>query len=475
MSVPGPNRNPGGRTALLTLMRISIRRTSVTLLAALGACAALPAAGQASAGQTMVFEAPNLLLYGQTRPGALDQIKAFGVTNVRQLVYWNDFAPRPNSKHKPKIALSKSSAYPAGTWDQLDGLVADAQARGMKVQLTLTGPVPKWATAKHQDHVTRPSAKLFAQWVKAVSRRYSGQVSTWSLWNEPNSNHFLKPTGLGAAPVYRKLYIAGAKAIRSSRANKHDRILLGDTAPRGNKNTSHPLAFLRRMLCLNASYHRSGKCAKLDAQGYAHHAYTTRTGPHFKPPTDDVTIGVLSRLTKALDKAARAGRVAKHLKLYLTEFGIQTYPDKVSGVPQAKQPGYLAISEHIAYTNPRVAQFSQYQLTDDRRIGGFQTGLETWNGKKKPAFHAFRIPLAVERYGHRDVLWGFVRGFRQTTKVVIQSKVGRKGKWKTLKTKTTSAHGVYSLSTRHHKGVTYRVRWTPPTGGRLTGPAIDAS
>ena len=49
--------------------------------------------------------------------------------------------------------------------------------------------------------------------------------------------------------------------------------------------------------------------ARLDADGYAHHAYTTRTGPRFRPPDkDDVTIGVLSRLTNALDQGRPGGR-----------------------------------------------------------------------------------------------------------------------------------------------------------------------
>jgi hypothetical protein len=448
-------------------MRIPIRRTILTFTMALAALAAVPAAGHASASQSMVFEAPGQLLYDQTRPGALDEIQRFGVTNVRQLVYWQNFAPKPNAKREPRFDASNSSAYPAGTWDRL---VSDAQARGVKLQLTLTGPVPKWATAKHRDHLTRPSAKLYGQWVKAVSSRYATQVAIWSLWNEPNSNHFLKPTGLASASTYRQLYIAGAKAIRSSAANKHDRILLGETAPRGNPTTAHPLSYLRASLCLNGSYERTRKCAKLDTQGYAHHAYTTRTGPHFKPPAGDVTIGVLPRLTSALDHAARAGAIPRRLKLYLTEFGVQTYPDRNAGVPQAKQPAYLAIAEHIAYSNPRVAQFSQYQLVDDKLLGGFQTGLKTASGKRKPSYAGFPLPLAVEKVGSRDVLWGLVRPDRHVTKVLIQSRVGTKGRWKALRALNTTAKGVYSFSVHHRKGITYRVKWTS-----LTGPPIDVN
>ena len=78
-------------------MRIPIRRTILPLTTALAALAALPAAGHASASQSMVFEAPSQLLVDQSRPGALDEIQRFGVSNVRQLVYWQSFAPKPNA------------------------------------------------------------------------------------------------------------------------------------------------------------------------------------------------------------------------------------------------------------------------------------------------------------------------------------------------------------------------------------------
>ena len=71
----------------------------------------------------------------------------------------------------------------------------------------------------------------------------------------------------------------------------------------------------------------------------------------------------------------------------------------------AKQAAYLAISEHMAYVNPRVAAFSQYLLSDDPprsdgyKYGGFESGLRSADGKPKPAYEGFRLPLAVEIYG----------------------------------------------------------------------------
>ena len=61
----------------------------------------------------------------------------------------------------------------------------------------------------------------------------------------------------------------------------------------------------------------------------------------------------------------------------------------------------------MAYANPRVVAFSQYLMRDDQprkgaaaeRYSGFETGLRTSKGKKKPAYDAFILPLAVTRYG----------------------------------------------------------------------------
>ncbi len=76
------------RTALLT----------ITLLVLLVAPAA-----EASPRQVMTFEAPEELLDDALRDAALDEIRAFGVTQIRQLVYWQTFAPGPNRKTQAEL------------------------------------------------------------------------------------------------------------------------------------------------------------------------------------------------------------------------------------------------------------------------------------------------------------------------------------------------------------------------------------
>jgi hypothetical protein len=441
------------------------------------------ASAAASPRQIVTFEAPRELLSDSSRDATLDQITGFGVYSIRQLVYWRDYAPDADSKTKPAFDASDPAAYPADKWAKLDALVAAAKARQVSVMLTLTGPVPKWATKSGKDQVTDPEPAEFGKFATAVGKRYGADVTTWSIWNEPNQPQFLMPQYKKGKPVspklYRKLYQAAYKGLRANPDNTNDTILIAETSPRGNSHVVHPLAFLRGMLCLDSKYRKSKSCGELEADGYAHHAYTTSVGPRFEPDNkDDVTIGVLSRLTSALDKAAKAKALPDDLPIYLTEFGIQSTPDKISGVSLAKQAAYLAISEHMAYVNPRVAAFSQYLLSDDPprtegyKYGGFESGLRRSDGKVKPAYDGFRLPLAVEIYGSYDVLWGLVRPQRAAGQVTIERKP-KGGSWTKLRTVDTTATGVYSVRTAHTKGQTYRVKWTAPDGKQYTGASVQ--
>ena len=443
----------------------------------------LPAAASASSRQVTSFEAPGALLRDSERESTLDEIQRMGVAQIRQLVYWRQFSAQPNSKRAPQFDTANPDKYPAGTWDLLDRLVDSTTRRGMQLQLTVTGPVPKWATKRKRGHIDDPSPRLFGRWVRAVVARYGSRVNLWSIWNEPNHPDFLGPQYRHGSPhtpkLYRKLYVAGDHAIHATAGNERDVVLFGETAPIGNQNVVSPLGFLRGALCLNSAYKAKGSCKRLRMDGYAHHAYTRKAGPTFvSEDPDEVSIGSLRRLTSALDRAARAGRVNAGVGIYLTEYGVQSYPDKIAGVTPRRQAEYLAISERMATANPRVQLFSQYLMKDDEprkgrtaleRFSGFETGLRTYKGKRKPAYNGFMLPLAVTEYGSSDVLWGRVRPALGATQVEIQRKVGKRG-WSRVRMVTTS--GTYGLKTAHKAGEVYRARWTRPDGSRLTGPKI---
>jgi hypothetical protein len=444
------------------------RLLPLTILLCLLPCAS----ASASRTQSLTFEAPRDLMNPITRPAALNELESLGVRSLRVVLTWSTVAPGPNDAQKPSFEPTDPDAY---AWGEYDAVMAAAKARNWPVLLTVSGPVPRWATQAKLDNLTRPSPPAFAAFMTAVGRRYGDQVSTWSIWNEPNQPQFLRPQfadgGRATSPlIYRSLFLAGQRGLRKA-GQGDDTILLGETSPRGTTRVVAPLTFLRGVLCLDRSYKRIGKCAPLSAGGYAHHAYTTRQGPTFKPPPNDVTIGVLSRLSTALDRARRARALTTKLPIHLTEFGIQSTPDTLSGVSLAKQVEYRAISEKIAYDNPRVVAFSQYLLRDSDPTGpkqydGFESGLRFADGRPKPSLPAFRLPLAVTRHGSKATVWGLVRPATGVTSATISYANKGSSRFLALKTVQTNALGYFSLKTGYRAGR----RWNVSSLGQSGSP-----
>jgi hypothetical protein len=442
------------------------------------------AAAGAGARQFTTVEAPHELLDGAPGP-ALDLIQSLGASAIRIQLTWASIAPSPDASRAPAFNATDPSAYPPAGWARYDVAIAAARARGIRVLLTLTGPAPRWATASKRDGLTNPSATAFGSFATAAGRRYGAQASWWSIWNEPNLGKLLKPLYRGSAPaspaIYRGLYLKAYAGLRAARVSAP--ILLGELAPRANSlrtnGTLAPLRFLRGVLCLDARYRKARRCAAVPTQGLAMHPYTTSVGPRFVPPNpDDVTIAVLSRLTRALDRAAAAHALPRRLPVYVTEFGVQSFPDHLAGVPLALQSDYRSLGEYLAYRNSRVVSFSQYLLRDDQTVNGatgrFESGLFLFKGDvPKPALQSFRLPLVViaHRRSSRVTLWGFVRpAHGHAGSLTIQFADRGRG-WRTLGAQRYGAGGYWTRAATGRAGRAWRVVWSAPDGTIDTGPA----
>lgn len=441
---------------------------------------ALPATASASGSQFTLFDAPRELKSPdpQVRDATFDEIESFGVHWIRVILYWHDVAPHPDRSTEPRFDQTDPAAYPAWRWAPYDRIVQEAERRGIRVLMTVSGPVPRWATLGRRSTVKFPSALRFGRFVQAVGRRYGPMIDYWSVWNEPNHPQFLGPQWVRGKPyaprIYRRLFRAARKGLRRS-GNRRDRVLMGETAPNGSGRIILPLRFLRGTLCLNKHYRMRRSCNKLDIDGWAHHPYTTRRGPRYRPRNRDaVMIGTLSRLRRALDRAARAGAIRRRAGIYLTEFGIQSKPDPIYGVSQTRQAEWRALAEQIAYRNSRVRAFSQYLMRDDakqgRRYGGFESGLRYHGGRRKKAYRAFRLPMTATRSSKRRVrLWGLVRPAAGRTRVTIYRRDRGSRRWRLLKSDRTDRRGYWRTSTRYRRGRAYLVRWREPGGRRHSG------
>ena len=86
--------------------------------------------------------------------------------------------------------------------------------------------------------------------------------------------------------------------------------------------------------------------------------------------------------------------------IYDTEYGYITHPPNAKAyVSPATAAYYINWAEYLSWKQPRVASTMQYLLYDPPRQatnagdGGFTSGLLFSNGRRKPAFAAYRLPL----------------------------------------------------------------------------------
>ncbi|MEA2399350.1 MAG: polysaccharide biosynthesis protein PslG [Thermoleophilaceae bacterium] len=446
---------------------------------------------------------------------ALDTMASLGADTIRTLVRWRNFAPAPSSSKPPKKFDARvPSNYLTDRWNPLDELVRGAQARGMQVLLTVSGPGPDWAThcskserRKYRGRC-RPNTRLFGQFAQALGRRYSGsypdesdgrklpRVSRWSIWNEPNLGSWLYPqtqrvrrrTVVTGAPTYRNLVYAATAGLKAA-GHGHDQVLLGETAPMGNGSSqTAPARFYRELFCVDSHGRRlTGRAAsdsgcshhprRLAVTGVAHHPYTRGSGTQFfaKVGADDINISNLSRLSAVMHMGARVGVVPGSLasSIYLTEFGVSTNPPaKRFSVPPLIQAKMLNQADYIAYRNRNVRSVAQYELKDDPNLNRttFQTGLcfEASPCDEKLSFRSYRVPLYVVRHGNSVSIFGGARpgDTGMAEQIDIQRDDGQsQSNFTTLKTVPLSSSGWFTATLPYAPGL-WRLVWTPAAGGQ---------
>ena len=417
----------------------------------------------ASATMPTMLQQDGDILYGspELRAERLDDFAALGVDIVKVRVRWRDIAPT-----RPSGNPADPNTYGA-SWEPYQAIIDGANARGMGVFFQLGGTAPEWATAG-KGPVDRPSPTAFQNFVQAVGTRFP-QVGIWSVWNEPNLVSWLAPQVKGGVPqsprIYRNLMNAAQAGLEAS-GNGGDEILLGELLPfaRSNREANkkiRPAAFLRELACVDRKYRAfRGSTAKkrgctgfkaLPGTGLAYHPYTLAGGPNVRMPhPDDASIRYLGRITDVLDKLSAKKRLRQsRMPLWITEFGFQTNPPDPYASPIKKVPGFMGQSEFIAFKNRRVASYSQYPLIDDKgRESGFQSGLRFSSGRKKGGvFDAFRHPFWARRSGSRVELFGGIRRATGGT-VSLESKVGKKGKWKAMKSVALNERGYFNKGFR---------------------------
>jgi Glycosyl hydrolase catalytic core len=288
---------------------------------------------------------------------------------------------------------------PAYDWSRYDQAVERANDAGVQLLLTIVG-TPSWANGGQSPVVAPTTPGALQAFAYAAAQRYSGtflnqqtgrvlpRVSRWLAWNEPNNPVFLQPQfakvndkwTMAAPAAYAQICNAVYTGVHL--AGGPEQVACGATAPRGSNAPSSsrpsisPLAFLR--------------AAKADGlktfDAWAHHPYYGI--PFEKPSTrgrgSAIELGNINELVNTVT------RLYGDKPIWITEYGYQTKPpDPYFGVSWAKQAAYVKQAYKIAKANPRIDLFTWFLLKDNPSIGGWQSGLETIDGKKKPSYDAF--------------------------------------------------------------------------------------
>ena len=272
-------------------------------------------------------------------------------------------------------------------------MIDEAAEHGIRMHASLTGPAPRWATGDRKKvSGFKPSASAFGEFATAAATAFKGRVDRYSIWNEPNWKTWLGPIS-SQASLYRGLYTKGYAAIK--KADPRAKVLIAETSPYRRPGMSQsPLTFLRGLTCVNKKYKKARSCPALKADGYAHHPYDFNHSPTFQGKNpDDVTMGTLSRLTRALDKVSRVGRLRTNgggrMPIYLTEFGY--FSSGHRAVAKNLRVKWLKQAYSMALANGRVKSQLQYLLIAPPRRSSsafFNLALMTTQGKKYPTYNA---------------------------------------------------------------------------------------
>src|SRR3954452_7320937 len=362
-------------------------------LGLLGAAAAAllalvaPATSSASPSARFGVQDDAILGAGPSVDSTLDTLDVLGVRLVRFTVDWRRVAPR-----RPEHPLDPSD--PAYDWTSTDRALDGLHRRGISVLVTLW-KTPAWANGGLGPNAMPASRYSLAAFAGAVATRYPW-VRRWEVWNEPNQQEFLTPN---SPRLYVQRLLNPTYVVLHGRSFGN-RVAGGATSPRPARTTLSPVRSMRGMRAAHA---------RLDA--YSHHPYPISRGERpfgFAPGVCRYCKGILTLANlPELVREVRGDFGPK--RIWLTEYGYQTNPAKHYGVTESAQARYVSDAALRVLETPYVDVLIQFLVRDEAE-SGWQSGVMTWLGERKPSFYSYMLPLAqVWRRGSQTLVWGQVR------------------------------------------------------------------
>ena len=278
----------------------------------------------------------------------------------------------------------------------------------------------------------------YCAFVASLLRRYPGVVDV-VIWNEPNTGRFWRPQfdagGSSAAPAqYEALLARCYDVLHATRPSVN---VIAASSPRGNNrpslssSASHsPLEFYRK---IGAAYRASARTAPIfDTIGHNPYPSANDERPWVRHAGGTVGEGdydkFMATLTEAFGGTGQPLPGQGGVAIWYMEQGFQTTVDPAKAslyrgtetdahtLPSyvarttagrradggaADQATQLADALKLAYCQPGVAAFFNFEIADEPNLGGWQSGLLWTDFTPKPSYQPFKT--AVRSVAARNV------------------------------------------------------------------------
>lgn len=244
-----------------------------------------------------IVESPSTLGVADSSLYNLDQtdlqhqlrvLKDAGVTDLRIGVPWAFVQP------------DSATTY---DWSKMDAVVDTANAMGFSLVASITSN-PKWDGV---PVVGAPNAAAYATFTGEVAQRYSGKISAYEVWNEPNGAVFYSPV---SPESYTAVLKAAYTAIKAADPNAE---VVGGVLGAGRTIPGISMSapdFLKRMYAAGAEGY-------FDALSYHPYSFTLPFSQGGSTP--DAPLEQIQRLRALMDANGDTA-----LKIWATEYGNPT-------------------------------------------------------------------------------------------------------------------------------------------------------
>jgi hypothetical protein len=288
-------------------------------------------------------------------------------------------------------AVRVTLTYPPDRTERTELQRIAQAARSLRVIVAVTG-------SPSAPPLDQPSRDAFCAYVASILRRIPS-VHDVAIWTEPNSSTFWQPQK-GAPAAYEALLATcwdDAHAVQPA-AN-----VIATSAPH-----ARPGDWYR---ALGRAYKASARALPIfDTVGHNAYPETSAESPDAHHAKRSIDEGDLDRLLHAL-RVGFAGTAQPlpgtgGVTVWYLEDGFQTIPARAlytgtetdrHPISEADQAAQLTAAIRLAYCQPAVGAFFNFELRDDSSLDGWQSGLLRPDWSAKPAFAAFQQATADVR------------------------------------------------------------------------------